>query len=187
MATLGKTALGASGNGTSANFTFACGPYTASENGTVTDINLYDPIGQTSAFKLTLGIYADSSGSPGARLAQSAEIGWPNSPGWATASISLAITNGSQYWLAFDSNQNFTYLYDHDGAVTLNYKAFTYSAGSLPDPYGTPDGNIPVENGISLYVTYTPAGGGGVTWLPVTRVMQGATFDAIDSGFKPPR
>ncbi len=184
MATLGKTSIGGTHASAGANTLCVWGPYTAASSGTVTDINFYDPDAQGPTFHLTLGIYADSSGLPGARLAQSGEIGYPSSPGWATASISLAITAGSIYWIGFNSDRGPGWQYDAPGAA-LEYKGSTYAAGALDNPFGTPDGSLAQD--VSIYVNYTPSGGAGVTWLPVTRVVQGQTFDAIDSGFKPPR
>ena len=162
MATLGKTALGGSSNVGSANFVFGFGPYTASENGTVTAFNWYDNNGGgTSTF--TFGIYADSAGLPGSLLATSAATNWPGAPGWVTGAISLSISSGVSYWFGLNSDVGANYLYDAVGSEKLKYKANTYVAGSMPNPFGTPDGGLTQE--ASVYVTYTPAGGGALPFV----------------------
>lgn len=74
-------------------------PFTADYTGTVTGLDLYVATGSTSTLD-RVGLYADSSGAPGALMAHCAHTG---TTGWisCTAVPSTAtVTAGKQYWLA---------------------------------------------------------------------------------------
>jgi hypothetical protein len=85
MATLGKTTIGGINSSLSQNFQWAAGPYTVSENGTITQISWYVANTSTS-FKL--GVFADNGGTPGALIAFTDTIadgtGWPVSNEYIT-------------------------------------------------------------------------------------------------------
>lgn len=109
-----------------------------------------------------LGIWEDNAGVPGALLATSNLLegpggGWqwhPNEPGTAVAG---ALVNGNVYWLGgwCESGQ---YKVQEAGSTNQTaYRDIVYD-GTLPNPFGTPDGYL--DYNLSIYATYTPAAGG---------------------------
>lgn len=105
--------------------------------GTLTELGINYYAGVTSHVRL--GIYADSAGSPGALLLDAGEITNPVT-GWNTISgLSLAVTNGTYYWLAF--NQDYASGADIYVDTTITNRDYISSAyGALPNPFGTPGG-----------------------------------------------
>ena len=54
----------------------------------------------TPAGKVRMGVFADSGGAPGSRLVDAGEVNVAN--GWVSISgLSLPVTQGNYYWLAF--------------------------------------------------------------------------------------
>ena len=95
-----------------------------------------------AAGTVAYAVYADSSGSPGARLAQQAT---PQTvaAGWNTLAISdVSITSGNYYWLSvYVATGNIGY---NTSGGTRKYKA---SASTFPDPFdntGFTNDSIPV-------------------------------------------
>jgi hypothetical protein len=171
MATLGNTGVGGTQANSSASFIHGFGPFTATEDGTVTAVNIYS---DTGAEHVTFGIYADSAGLPGSLLATSAEVAWngvPASPAWLTFALSGSITNAGVYWIGLNSERDsWDYHYNASGSAAFQYKSSAYSAGVIANPFGTPDGNL--SRDVSIYLTYTPAatnvpisGNAGLGWL----------------------
>ena len=73
--------------------------YTATASGTTSDIDLYVNTG-TTATKVLVGVYSDSSGKPGSLLA-SGSITSPKAGAWNDATIGqTTITQGTAYWIA---------------------------------------------------------------------------------------
>jgi len=85
-----------------------------------------------------LGVYADSSGTPGALLLDAGSVTVAN--GWVGISgLSLHVSANTYYWLAFDlSAQNG--VRDQTGGPTGSHMWRVYSYGSLPNPFGTVQG-----------------------------------------------
>jgi hypothetical protein len=84
---------------------------------------------------INVGIYADESGEPGARL--SVNNGWTAIPmGWSAVTIpSVYLTEGTYYWLAYTGYTN--RLRTHTQTADVRYKAVSGSNWQLPDPAGS--------------------------------------------------
>jgi hypothetical protein len=85
-----------------------------------------------------MGVWADSSGAPGALLLDAGAIVVESRyDGWATVSgLTLAVTLNTYYWIGW--NANFGILTrDNSTVQNRDYRALAY--GALSDPYGTPD------------------------------------------------
>jgi formylglycine-generating enzyme required for sulfatase activity len=156
MATLGYTSVGASDSfGLAENFVFAAGPYTASENGTIDSVS----VRTGSAVGITLGVYNDSSGTPGTLVADSAG-GTSTSGGWTTQAVSGSLVSGQAYWVAWNTSVASDFKYDTPASQQIEFAASAYSAGTLPGSF--PGSPTEVTNRqYSAYITYTPGGGGG--------------------------
>lgn len=72
--------------------------FTATGTGTVTEIQVYISNTGTPLAPIRAAIYANAAGSPGALLAESSEVVQTQNA-WNVMPISLAITNGTVYWL----------------------------------------------------------------------------------------
>jgi len=85
-----------------------------------------------------LGVYVDSSGTPGALLLDAGSVTVAN--GWVGISgLSLHVSANTYYWLAFDlSAQNG--VRDQTGGPTGSHMWRVYSYGPLPNPFGTVQG-----------------------------------------------
>jgi hypothetical protein len=108
--------------------------FQAAYTGRVEEIHLR--VKASTSGNVTLGVYADSSGSPGALLATTAStLVSSDSERYLTIALtsSLAVTYGTYYWIAFNSDVSIV------GArvetSTRRYKAYAYA--SLPDPAGS--------------------------------------------------
>lgn len=153
MGTFGNTGTGTGEDGGWSTLCVVC-RYQASETGTVTDISFY--LKTAVSGNLKLGIYADSSGNPGALLYGGGSfavsgIGWKNQTG-----LSVAVTAGNYYWIAFrpDSDSMDTG-YDTGVANQMRYKSVAF-ASVWPDPYGSDEGNSTEAD--CVYATYTVTG-----------------------------
>lgn len=80
-----------------------------------------------------LGVYADSTGTPGSRLLDAGEVA--AAEGWISISgLSLSVTADLYYWLTYTQAQaNNTYYQDPGPANSMAYKDATY--GVLPNPF----------------------------------------------------
>lgn len=172
MATFGTTTIGGTSNSGTA------GPlgskFTAPATGTITDMTFY---GRVDSGNAVLLIYADSAGSPTTLLAQSAsQAGW-TVVDWHTASVSLAITSGTVYWLMMSHDTGgpqYTMYYDAGSSNQLSYTG----SGGIPDPYGTP--NFLAWN-MSIYATYTTGGAVDIP-LPVSDDINDEILSFTGSG-----
>jgi hypothetical protein len=113
------------GSGTSEAF-----GYTATVTGTATNVNVY----LDSTDGVALGLYADKSQKPGARLDHASVAS--NSAGWVTLPLSAAvqITSGTRYWIAIaatSSRRTIGYRDAGSSGSTLDY-----SGSGLANPYG---------------------------------------------------
>src|SRR5689334_6052116 len=99
MSTLGYTSVGGTTHAVQTYTVAAFGPFAASANGTITSVSVYTDI----AVPMTVGVYADSSGTPGAVVAASSG-GTSTAGGWTTMSVSGSLTSGSSYWVGVHSD-----------------------------------------------------------------------------------
>lgn len=144
MATFGYTVIGAT---TAVGTSPAGTKFTAPESGTITKIWYYSFAGTATR----TAVYADSAGSPAAKLAESTEV-TPGNGVWAEYPLSLAITGGTVYWLmgwGCDTK------YDTGDANQGGYQTGqTYP--TWPDPFNETALN---DAKLSIYAEYTPSGG----------------------------
>lgn len=152
--TLGNAVIGGTaGGGFAANFVGALGPYTASENGTITEVCLWT----TDIADITLGVYNSSAGVPTTLVADSAG-GLSALTGWTCQPVSGSLVSGSTYWVGFNTDTD-GQVYKYDvGSKALKYKSSAYVSGTLPGTFGTEDGQA-TSRDYSAYITYTATGG----------------------------
>lgn len=181
MATLGKTAVGASSSSWPTGYLEVAGPYTASENGTPTSVSLYVAGNVTDANPVRGVIYLDSAGVPGALVALGAAVTVTagQAAGWITSTISTgSITNGSKYWVGFmpGGGPNGCSFYKDTVGGSARYVTVTYP--TAPDPFGSP---TTYTDELSAYITYTPAAGNvSVTGVRATATATGKTGSPKD-------
>lgn len=127
-------------------------------SGTATSISVYvpniDPNPANRSYQVA--IYAHNSGSntPAARIAQSA-VGTLVS-GWNTIPISAPLSANTTYWLAYNTNasaDNFNNFNMDSAASPARFVWRSQTFGTMPNPFGSPDGNAGIN--ISIYVTYS--------------------------------
>ena len=134
----------------------AVGPFTASENGSATEIHVV--LNLTANESVALGILADNNGEPGAAL-DSVEVYHNNSPSGTIECIatgrSVNLVAGSKYWVAWSSPYANWWSDPGNAGGVGKYKVRTY------------DGTIVTLSGYSTFSTklngwlvYTPTGGG---------------------------
>ncbi len=94
------------------------------------------PSGNATA-KITVAVYADASGVPGALLASSAEVVGitANTPLVVPLSSPLSVVAGTKYWLAMMTDTAI-YQYYSSWAAGGGHTTRTYTSG-LPNPFGT--------------------------------------------------
>lgn len=92
----------------------------------------------TAAGNIIMGLYSDSAGSPNTLLDQTAVFTLVNGLNTHTVLNRATITNGTTYWIAWNCTSNsFVMPIFNDAGFTTKYRAIT--AGTLADPFGTPD------------------------------------------------
>lgn len=103
--------------------------------GTLQTLSFYVKPG-TALGHIVLGLYAESGGLPGAKLAQTAQFNaadaWNTQP--VQTPVALAVGN---YWLAYEYDDSTTLTIKVVGNGSFAQVTFTYNA-VLPDPFGTP-------------------------------------------------
>lgn len=148
------------------NIEWAAGPYTASENGTITSISIY--AASVGSGSTRFGVWKDDgTGNPGELIAESASNTLA-APGWMTFAASGAIVAGESYYIGHLSSNNLGGVYDA-GTKEIVFKAKTF--GNLSDPF--PSGTTTVGGrDYSMYFTYDPAPAESITIeSPVTRQL----------------
>lgn len=158
MATFGYTTVGATTVGGASP---AGSKFTAPDSGTITKLWFY--VHEFGSATRT-AVYADSAGAPGAKLAESSEVNVPNAT-WGEFPISLAITNGTVYWLM---HWNADTKYDA-GAVDQSAYQSGQTYPTWPDPFVANADRPDVV--YSIYAEYTPSG--GATGQPTTKRFGG--------------
>lgn len=153
MATLGYTSAGGSTTGSNAS---VGSKFVATEDGTITAINVYVASPQTETVRAA--VYANAAGSPAAKLAESSGA-VSIASGWVSIPTSYAFTSGTTLWLMYWKGgvAGSTIAYATPGDVA-NQTAY-YSGGTFPtwpDPFNE---DAFLDWKVSIYADYTPAGG----------------------------
>lgn len=132
--------------------------YTASASGTSSDIALYLSAG-TTATQLTLGVYSDNGGRPGALLTSGSTMSL-TVPGWNQVPVgSASLFGGTTYWIALlGSGGQVNYL-DTTNGSGASYVDSSTGLSSLPSTYSS--GSEYNVSPASAYVTGTLSGGSG--------------------------
>jgi hypothetical protein len=158
MATLGKTSAGATTTTSSGNKTVVSA-FTADTTGDV-DTGYVRVRVDTGTATVRVVIYADSSGSPGALLAETDPITVTNttssfqSAAFTGANI-ITLNNGTTYHIGAawaDPGTN-SVIYDRDSTASLRNE----QTSDRPDPFGAPSLNS--SGPIAAYVDYFAAAG----------------------------
>jgi hypothetical protein len=113
---------------------FILSKFTADTTGTISQIKIR--CGATVHVKVA--IYSDSSGVPGSLL-NATDTSTACIPGWNTISITgTAVTSGTPYWLAFNSDASVVQAGNPGAGYTTYYRPATYSSfSSFPSSAGT--------------------------------------------------
>jgi hypothetical protein len=128
-------------------------PVTFTEAGTIQSISIYHNGGTGHVL---LGVYADASGAPGARLGVTASTVINSTGGWQTIPLTSAysVASGQTVWLSwvFENNPGIRYV----AGTPARAESPNLWAGGMPDPFGAASfGNYKY----SLYCTYTTGSG----------------------------
>lgn len=163
MATLGNATVGAD--------TFPCSddrgvvsPYTATEDGTVTEIH-YRFDSTSAAGTSFKGIVYGGAGSvpSGASLAVGAATAVPAGGGDVTSTVSFSITNGTKYWIGYVCNGSDCVAEIETSGVASRMEGVTYpSPGTWAEAGTTTEG--------CGWIVYTPSGGGAA--LSIAPIIQ---------------
>jgi hypothetical protein len=135
--------------------TLVCTKFTTTTGGSVTKISTYiNHVGADT--ELVTAIYADNAGAPGSKLAESSASSLVTMDGWVDTTISYSIVATTTYFLCvWQSGANAEYVYDGGDADQLQDSV----AGTYPTwPAWSANNNFARK--LSIYATYTPAGGG---------------------------
>lgn len=167
MATFGKTVTGGTSSAITHNFQQCTGPFTLSQDGTVTGMSMYmSHSGAAQVIKSC--IWADNSGIPGALKLTSNELSVSGTQAaqWFdfTLPSNVPLTAGS-YWLGFiagDADNTLLFYYD-SVANSRKFKSQSYASGPS-NPFGavSSDGFQ-----FSIYATYATEQGPSNTVAPV--------------------
>jgi hypothetical protein len=177
MPTFGYTSVGVNANG--AHFGPRGSKFTAPANGNITSVECYISSLGTIGADVIVAVYADSSGSPAAKLAESSAVtqSGGNQNTWISFPLSLAITSGTVYWLMVFGEVDTFMMYDTGGGSNQ----FAYESGStyptFPDPY---DEDAFLDWQMSIYATYTASGG---STRPVKMAGPWGGFAGSSGGF----
>jgi len=151
--TFGFESVGASTRNALNNYLMGIGPFTPTASGTVTSISIYMTVA-TDGTSVTMGLYDDTAADPANRLGSSSGGSVPNAWGWREQSVSAEVTGGADYWVAQNHDTGYAYLkFDSVADFHGVYTSDTYSAGSLPDPFGAIGGSWS-NTKHSAYATY---------------------------------
>jgi hypothetical protein len=131
---MGNQNIESDGSSTWQNKIF-CEQCTLSVSAALQSISIY--IATTYTTDMRMAVYADSSGSPGALKAETAE--WSVvSTGWNTR---LTTTNpilpAGTYWLAWKYKTDSIVMLKRTDTGSTKKRNLTYSSGSFPDPAGS--------------------------------------------------
>ena len=120
------------------------------EAGAIQSLSIYHNGGTG---QVLLGVYADASGAPGARLGVTPSTTINASSGWQRISLitPVSVTSGQKVWLAwvFQTNPGIRYV----AGTPARAESPLVWAGGMPDPFGT---STFANYKYSLYCTYIP-------------------------------
>lgn len=158
---MATTLLGRTTAGTTADFTAVNNPaawkFVAVASGTLATVNIQKKVANASMTSIQLAVYDDTAGGtrPGALLAQGSTSTGVTGTGVITVSgLSVAITNGVTYWLAWRPiGSRMDFQGTSAGAYVENV-----GAGAFADPW-TVSGNS--SGTIDAILWGEDAGGGG--------------------------
>jgi hypothetical protein len=124
--------------------------FTALEGGTVDSIAFYHA--GTSGNNVIVGIYSDSSGKPGTRLAVSATTAVETAEGWQKVALStpLVVSRDSKYWITWVFQNNSGLRYASESGASAISGSGTWASG-MPDPFGS---STVQDIKFSVYCTY---------------------------------
>jgi hypothetical protein len=151
--TVGYTTQGASSGAVAYGYVIAFGGPYASAAGTLDSFAAY---GSGTSATATFGVYTDSSG-PSVLLATGTTSAISGTPSWQTGSINAlyALRSGINIWIGMGLGiANFTINYDATAGNSWYYKARTYTANVLPDPYPSSPTQVSTDKR-SVYLNYT--------------------------------
>ncbi len=180
MAILGYQTIGGSTRDHS-DYIYAVA-WTMPSDGDITSISVY---GNSAApDDITMGIYDDNgtAGAPGTLLRDTAGGASSTSPSWHTQNLDtpLSLLSGDRIYIAVHNNSDWTQYYDLNASADSTYRRFTgYTAGDLSGV--TPDSFVQLSSSNvdwSIYLTFTPTGGGGSggysSIMSIVRAFSGA-------------
>lgn len=136
--------------------------FTATADGTVTDLHSYSA-GTTSHFFVGC-YYSDVTGVPTSRLDYGDQVAVTTTPAWRdfSSGISVSVTNGVAYWISLVTGQTgIRYYYDAGGT---NQHAYGSDA-AWPTPPATFPTPTYAARKMSIYSNYTAAGGLDLTFI----------------------
>jgi hypothetical protein len=144
-----------------ADFPFGSPCVTGSDASGYTPASIKYWVGNPSSASFDLGIYADSSGSPGSLLCHTGTTTLTPTSGFNSISLSgdscPTLSASTQYWVGYITGSNSIEqgVATGDCPGTSLASVFSTAVGSalLPNPFGTPIGGT---NCYSMYMTLNP-------------------------------
>ena len=162
-------------------------PIIADQNCTVTAVGVNSPGSDGSGYHIQVGIYADSSGAPGALLGHSNSVNLVSGAQWYDCPLisPVSFIGGTKYWIAFKIDDTMGGFRAYYSAVPpgTHYDESVGTFGVWPDPMTIigPFANVTINMRITFIPTGSPAYqsisapswyagfGGGVIYLcPIT-------------------
>ncbi len=151
-------------------------PYTMPEAGQLRSITIYHDAGSG---QVLLGVYADSSGKPGTRIAVTSSTAVSSAAGWQTVALQspVSVSSGQKIWLAWVF-QNAVVIRATAGTPGRADSTATWSGG-MPTTFGTST----IGNYIySIYASYTTTTSTVASYIVTGIVPDGATIETPSAG-----
>lgn len=152
--TFGFTSVGASHQSKGSSQQLDTCVFTSTEAGTITSITAN---WQTfAAGNAGNAVYADSSGAPGAKLAEDSgnvALVVNSTDSWYTTNLSLSISATTYFLALWQSNAANQNAIAYDAGATNQNATKTATFETYPDPFGVPTGQNARK--VSVYATYT--------------------------------
>ncbi len=158
MATFGNNATPTATLNTINNYQYASGPFTMTENGTLTSVTFND-LESLGGFSTVACLWADNGGVPGALLATSTYQAVLTGP--YTFPLSYALVSGQSYWFGF---LGYSLGLQHlaGGVVTVADTSHMRRQANSEAPVDfTGSQLLSGTNELCVYGTYTPAAPSG--------------------------
>jgi len=139
---------------------------TPASNGAMTSMSIYGRDWDGDGERFCPALYSNVSSLPSARLAKvdSGGTAFDVTTTWYTTNLAYAsIVASTQYWLGMKSGINGThFLFNYDDGSAGERQMGASGEGAYPDP-ATVIGEDAMAYRVSIYATYTPAGGAAAT------------------------